>query len=622
MKKLYIKYSCIFLILAFLSSAQAQISGIINAYTKVTAIDPSCPTLTVTTTSGFAIGDKVLIIQMKGATVSTANNTAFGDITAYNNAGNYEFTEIEDIQGLNILLKYDLLRTYTPAGLVQLVTIPQYVDVTVTGTLTAQAWNGNTGGVLVFEASGTVTLNADIDVSGLGFRGGKTNINDLTTTPSCVNSIYLSNTNTSGAGKGESISEYILNYENGCGKQANGGGGGLRNNSGGGGGSNYGNGGKGGNAAACSIFPNAPGVGATSLVYNNIDNKVFLGGGGGSGHQNNLHNGGHSTPGGNGGGIIIIKANAIDAQNFAIKNTGIISSGPSPATGDGGGGGGGGGSTLLDLSTYISSTIINVSGGKGDDLTVSSATRDLGPGGGGGGGILWVTNSTIDINIVPNFNGGVAGISIGGPCSCPNGGLAGSPGGSLVNLTIPRAHVPSACSTPLSLIDLKLSQSQNKIILDWSISQNPDAKYFEIQRSVDGYSFETIGKTNASLNSSYATYSFTDPNASEQNGLYYRLKQIDSDGGMHTLGTRFINTSNTEQWLTIMPNPFNDYITIKAQSAITSIQIFNINGKLIEVYGNMVAESTKQINTSTWNKGIYIFKVVNEEGYTFYKLLK
>ena len=223
-------------------------------------------------------------------------------------------------------------------------------------------------------------------------------------------------------------------------------------------------------------------------------------------------------------------------------------------------------------------------------------------------------------NISSIVIGGAAGIS--SVSNYNHGAVSGNPGGTLTGLVIPRSNVPSACSLPLSLIDLKLSQLQNKIILDWTISQNPDAKYFEIQKSVDGYSFETIEKTNASLNSSYATYSFTDPNASEQNGLYYRLIQIDSDGGTHTLGTRFINTCNTEQWLTITPNPFNDYITIKAQSAITSIQIFNTNGKLIEVYGNMVAESTKQINTNTWNKGIYIFKVVNEEGYTFYKLLK
>jgi hypothetical protein len=59
-------------------------------------------------------------------------------------------------------------------GKVQLVWIPQYVDVSIDGTLTAAPWDGTTGGVLIFEASGTVTFNADADVTGLGFAGGAT----------------------------------------------------------------------------------------------------------------------------------------------------------------------------------------------------------------------------------------------------------------------------------------------------------------------------------------------------------------------------------------------------------------------------------------------------------------
>ena len=57
----------------------------------------------------------------------------------------------------------------------QIVRVPQYTDVTVNsgGSITAAAWDGNQGGILAFNASGTVTVDSGgrIDVSGLGFRG-------------------------------------------------------------------------------------------------------------------------------------------------------------------------------------------------------------------------------------------------------------------------------------------------------------------------------------------------------------------------------------------------------------------------------------------------------------------
>ncbi|MBX9853460.1 MAG: T9SS type A sorting domain-containing protein, partial [Cytophagaceae bacterium] len=89
-----------------------------------------------------------------------------------NNAGNHEFLQINTVSGNTITICNDIIRQYTPGMGVQLITVPQYTGgLTVNTTLTALPWNGTTGGVLVFEA-GSVTLSADIDVSGKGFRGG------------------------------------------------------------------------------------------------------------------------------------------------------------------------------------------------------------------------------------------------------------------------------------------------------------------------------------------------------------------------------------------------------------------------------------------------------------------
>ncbi len=69
--------------------------------------------------------------------------------------------------------------TYTSGGSshAQVVRVNHYTDVTVQsgGVLSAPAWDGNTGGILVFRASGRLTVEAGglIEATGRGFRGGE-----------------------------------------------------------------------------------------------------------------------------------------------------------------------------------------------------------------------------------------------------------------------------------------------------------------------------------------------------------------------------------------------------------------------------------------------------------------
>src|SRR5258706_10671791 len=86
--------------------AQTNISGIINTYVKVTAYSngctcPStnCATVTVTSSTGYAANDLVMIIQMKGARADSSNSASHGNILNLYDAGNYEFDTIASIAG-------------------------------------------------------------------------------------------------------------------------------------------------------------------------------------------------------------------------------------------------------------------------------------------------------------------------------------------------------------------------------------------------------------------------------------------------------------------------------------------------------------------------------------------
>jgi len=203
--------------------AATNIGGVINDYTPVLGFDPCGNKLTVTDGSKYNAGDTVLLIQMKGAVIDITNTANFGNITSYQNAGNYEFNYVKSRTGNIVELKNNLTRTYDiPTGVVQLIRIPYYTDAIVTSTLTCLPWDGSKGGVLAFNVQNNLDLQADIDVSGKGFRGSPVVIHNS----SCHETQYFYNsTSLNGGDKGEGIFILSSNNVRGRGNAANAGGG-------------------------------------------------------------------------------------------------------------------------------------------------------------------------------------------------------------------------------------------------------------------------------------------------------------------------------------------------------------------------------------------------------------
>ena len=432
------------------SNYQCPSDTVINHYAAVQSYDLCTNQIEVDDASGFQIGDTILMIQMKGATVDSTNTSSFGNVLNYNNAGNYEENIIQNILGNTIALQNNIVRNYSiPDGKVQIVTIPQFTNYTIAQTHSAAPWDGNKGGIFAMNVTNSLTLNADIDVSGLGFRGGSP------TSASIVNcnrtDYYYPPTSNEGGEKGESIAEVSVNRMYGRGKLAAGGGGGNSHNAGGGGGSNGGSGGLGGNQynwSGCTTpyVPNIGGLGGIMLNYSTLTSKIFLGSGGGCGHENNQ--GGNNA--GNGGGIVYLKTNNIIVGAGAK----IIANGDSGryanpillgVNDDGGNGGGAGGTVLLNNTTVTSTLNVDVIGGNGSNA--HTGTTPSGPGGGGSGGVFWYNQAAIPASISVNSTGGQNGI-VPQSANTSFGAQPGQSGQSLTGLNMPFANL---AFTPLSI---------------------------------------------------------------------------------------------------------------------------------------------------------------------------
>jgi gliding motility-associated-like protein len=390
----------------------AQLSGVVNTYHAVTSIDIPNATVVLDNVTGLAQGDTVFFIQMKGAFIDLTNSGNYGKVIDYLGTGLYEYNVICSISANTVIFERKFLNNYSPFGVFQVIGYTHYGDVSITGTITCPSWDSAKGGIVLISSTGTIDMQANIDVSAKGFRGGQ-HINspyNCSFLDDYAGYEYIAATGL-GAMKGEGIAVYTAN-NGGRGPLGNGGGGGNDHNSGGGGGSNVTDGGKGGDnddPALANCHGYNPGLSGRNL--DDGPKPLFLGGGGGAGHSNSTNN----SSGGNGGGIVILIANKIEGNGHTIYANGADGI---DAFGDGGGGGGGAGTVFFYTPTVASPVVVNANGGWGGDASGFSSPRCFGPGGGGSGGHVTTSQSSLPINVTTIYAGGSHGVVTASTSPC------------------------------------------------------------------------------------------------------------------------------------------------------------------------------------------------------------
>jgi len=102
----------LFCLITGFTIAQTNISGVINTYAAVQDLDTCTGEVILVDATGFVVGDKVMIIQMKGASISEENNSDFGTVTDLANCGLYELNTITNVTGNVISLGFALINNF------------------------------------------------------------------------------------------------------------------------------------------------------------------------------------------------------------------------------------------------------------------------------------------------------------------------------------------------------------------------------------------------------------------------------------------------------------------------------------------------------------------------------
>lgn len=163
----------------------------------------------------------------------------------------------------------------------------------------------------------------------------------------------------------------------------------------------------------------------------------------------------------------------------------------------------------------------------------------------------------------------------------------------------------SICSTtlPIELLSFEANCNEGNTLLTWVTTTEINNDYFVIEKSSDGKNFYEIATRKGAGNSNtIIKYSITDDDISAS-ATYYRLKQVDYDGG-YSYSNTIINNCNANSF-SIYPNPANKTLNIKWDHFQQNTQAIITNA-----LGEIVVKTTlnsplSAINIESLAKGFY-----------------
>ena len=170
----------------------------------------------------------------------------------------------------------------------------------------------------------------------------------------------------------------------------------------------------------------------------------------------------------------------------------------------------------------------------------------------------------------------------------------------------------NAIALPVSISKFEGHRVNKQVDLNWTTAQEINNDHFEIERSLDGVSYQSIGRVNSKLhNTSLPTdYVFSDLNPA--NGMnFYRLKQVNADGKFVYSDVVAIKFDNPViDALIINPNPVGKILRVvcnaNENTTVTS-NIYSSDGRLVKSITTnfLIGSNTVTADVSSLSTGTY-----------------
>ncbi|WP_439559024.1 choice-of-anchor Q domain-containing protein, partial [Dyadobacter sp.] len=244
----------------------------------------------------------------------------------------------------------------------------------------------------------------------------------------------------------------------------------------------------------------------------------------------------------------------------------------------------------------------------------------------GGTGNLTTTTSPFVRDNNTRLRANAEAIDAGDPnsTSAVNGAtdLAGNPrfGGGRIDMG---AFEFDAAALPVSLVSFTAQvQPDQTVLLKWQTAAEWNNKGYLIERSKDLKNFESVGQVSDVGGSSNLSqgYRFIDTNP-YQGTSYYRLKQVDLDGSIHTYSAKSVIIEGNYG---VYPNPVvGQQFTLNLDEPTGAIlRLYSVTGREISFTHSEISSGSTLIKPgSKLTSGIYLLSVEERGNVRVYRLV-
>ena len=164
-------------------------------------------------------------------------------------------------------------------------------------------------------------------------------------------------------------------------------------------------------------------------------------------------------------------------------------------------------------------------------------------------------------------------------------------------------------SVPVTYSYISVEAQNNSNLLTWSTSSEQNNDYFDVEHSLDGEDFSSIGRVEAKGNTrATGVYEFVH-NEPIQGMHYYRLKQVDFDGVFTYSEIRSVDLIK-EGKVSIYPSMVQGEMTIRHNFTYpTQVKVYNMSGQEVVSFSRVNSETS--LDVTTLKPNIYLVQVVS-----------
>ncbi|MCU0421298.1 MAG: endonuclease [Bacteroidia bacterium] len=191
-------------------------------------------------------------------------------------------------------------------------------------------------------------------------------------------------------------------------------------------------------------------------------------------------------------------------------------------------------------------------------------------------------------------------------------------------------------TTPVQWLSFDAALNNENVQLHWQTASERNNDFFEIEKSIDGVHFISLGKIKGKGQSSVVSnYYFLDENilssALDLSAIYYRIKQVDFNGGYSYSEIRkvvFEDLNRTLVQFSVAPNPFEHSLTLtwdKPLESIITASLYAYTGEELFTTNiqTFAGKKSEVINDAHYlPAGIYMLQIKYENRIHWIKLIK